>query len=55
MIKKQMAWGLATLLARNSTAAIKRVIESSRWQGAGNWCRKGAGAVVKPMWNNRGS
>jgi len=25
---------------------VKRVMENSAWQGAGNWFRKGAGAVI---------
>ncbi|MBU4425579.1 MAG: sulfite exporter TauE/SafE family protein [Proteobacteria bacterium] len=34
------------MVAGSSTAAVKRVLENSRWQGAGNWFRKGAGAVI---------
>jgi len=34
------------VIAGSSTAAVKRVMESSRWQGAGNLFRKGAGAVI---------
>jgi cytochrome c-type biogenesis protein len=34
------------VVAGSSTAAVKRVLENSRWQGAGNWFRKGAGAVI---------
>jgi cytochrome c-type biogenesis protein len=37
---------LPIVVAGSSTAAVKRVMESSRWQGAGNWFRKGAGAVI---------
>ncbi len=32
--------------AGSSTAAVKRVMENSAWQGAGNWFRKGAGVVI---------
>ena len=37
---------LPIVVAGSSTAAVKRVMESSRWQGAGNWFRKGAGIVI---------
>jgi cytochrome c-type biogenesis protein len=37
---------LPIVVAGSSTAAVKRVLENSRWQGAGNWFRKGAGAVI---------
>jgi len=37
---------LPIVVAGSSTAAVKRVMESGRWQGAGNWFRKGAGAVI---------
>ena len=37
---------LPIVVAGSSTAAVKRLMESSRWQGAGNWFRKGAGAVI---------
>jgi len=37
---------LPIVVAGSSIAAVKRVMESSRWQGAGNWFRKGAGAVI---------
>ena len=37
---------LPIVVAGSSTAAVKRVMESSRWQGAGNWFRKGAGVVI---------
>ena len=37
---------LPIVVAGSSTAAVKRVMESSRWQGAGNWFRKGAGALI---------
>jgi cytochrome c-type biogenesis protein len=34
------------VVAGSSTAAVKRVMENSRWQGAGKWFRKGAGALI---------
>jgi cytochrome c-type biogenesis protein len=34
------------VIAGSSTAAVKRVMESSRWQGAGSLFWKGAGAVI---------
>ena len=37
---------LPIVVAGSATAAVKRVMESSRWQGAGNWFRKGAGALI---------
>ena len=37
---------LPIMVAGSSTAAVKGVLENSRWQGAGNWFRKGAGAVI---------
>jgi cytochrome c-type biogenesis protein len=37
---------LPILVAGSATAAVKRVIESSSWQGAGNWFRKGAAAMI---------
>ncbi|MBW2113195.1 MAG: cytochrome C biosynthesis protein, partial [Deltaproteobacteria bacterium] len=37
---------LPIVVAGSSTAAVKRVMESSRLQGAGNWFRKGAGIVI---------
>jgi cytochrome c-type biogenesis protein len=37
---------LPIVAAGSSAAAVKRVMESSRWQGAGNFFRKGAGAVI---------
>jgi len=37
---------LPIVVAGSSTAAVKRVLENSRWQGAGNWFRKGAGALI---------
>jgi len=37
---------LPIVAAGSSTAAVKRVMENSAWQGAGNWFRKGAGVVI---------
>jgi len=37
---------LPIVVAGSSTAAVKRVLENSAWQGAGNWFRKGAGIVI---------
>ncbi|MEJ2587564.1 MAG: cytochrome c biogenesis protein CcdA [Deltaproteobacteria bacterium] len=37
---------LPIVVAGSSTAAVKRVMENSAWQGAGNWFRKGAGVVI---------
>jgi len=37
---------LPIVVAGSSTAAVKRVMESSRWQEAGSWFRKGAGAMI---------
>ncbi len=37
---------LPIVVAGSSTAAVKRVLENSRWQVAGNWFRKGAGALI---------
>lgn len=37
---------LPIVVAGSSTAAVKRVLENSNWQGAGNWFRKGAGAII---------
>lgn len=37
---------LPIVVAGSSTAAVKRVLENSAWQGAGNWFRKGAGTVI---------
>lgn len=34
------------VVAGSSTAAVKRVMESSRWQGAGAWFQKGAGVII---------
>jgi cytochrome c-type biogenesis protein len=37
---------LPIVVAGSSTAAVKRVIENSAWQGAGNWFRRGAGTII---------
>ncbi len=37
---------LPIVVAGSSTAAVKGVLENSHWQGAGNWFRKGAGALI---------
>jgi len=37
---------LPIVVAGSSTAAVKSLLENSMWQGAGNWFRKGAGAVI---------
>ncbi len=37
---------LPIVVAGSSTAAVKGILENSRWQDAGNWFRKGAGAVI---------
>jgi len=37
---------LPIVVAGSSTAAVKRVLENSAWQGAGNWFRKGSGVVI---------
>lgn len=34
------------VLAGSSTAFVKGVMENSRWQGAGNWFRKGAAVAI---------
>ncbi|MFH1488523.1 MAG: cytochrome c biogenesis protein CcdA [Pseudomonadota bacterium] len=57
-VQKQIATGILFILlfaighclpivvAGSSTAAVKRIMENSAWQGAGNWFRKGAGGVI---------
>jgi cytochrome c-type biogenesis protein len=37
---------LPIVVAGSSTAAVKGVLENSRWQGATNWFRKGAGVLI---------
>ncbi len=34
------------VIAGSSTALVRRILENSAWQGAGNWFRKGAGALI---------
>jgi cytochrome c-type biogenesis protein len=34
------------VIAGSSTAAVKRILDSDRWQEAGVWFRKGAGIVI---------
>ena len=57
-IQKQLATGILLILlfalghclpivvAGSSTALVRKLIESRRWQGAGFWFRKGAGVVI---------
>jgi cytochrome c-type biogenesis protein len=37
---------LPIVIAGSSTAVVRRLMENSTWQGAGNWFRKGAGMVI---------
>jgi cytochrome c-type biogenesis protein len=37
---------LPIMVAGSSTAAVRKVMENSAWQGAGNWFRKGAGVMT---------
>jgi cytochrome c-type biogenesis protein len=37
---------LPIVIAGSSTALVRRILENSAWQGAGNWFRKGAGAMI---------
>ncbi|MBN1847626.1 MAG: sulfite exporter TauE/SafE family protein [Deltaproteobacteria bacterium] len=37
---------LPIVVAGSSTAAVKKIMDNSAWQGAGNWFRKGAGVVI---------
>jgi cytochrome c-type biogenesis protein len=34
------------MAAGSSTALVRKLLESSSWQGAGSWFRKGAGALI---------
>ena len=57
-LQKQLATGILLILlfalghclpivvAGSSTALVRKLIESRRWQGAGFWFRKGAGVVI---------
>jgi cytochrome c-type biogenesis protein len=37
---------LPIVIAGSSTAAVKRIIENGRWQGASSWFRKAAAAII---------
>jgi cytochrome c-type biogenesis protein len=37
---------LPIVIAGSSTAAVRRLMENSTWQGAGNWFRKGASICI---------
>jgi cytochrome c-type biogenesis protein len=37
---------LPIMVAGSSTAAVRKVLENSAWQGAGSWFRKGAGVMI---------
>ena len=37
---------LPIVIAGSFTGFVKGIMENSRWQGAGNWFRKGAGVVI---------
>jgi len=37
---------LPIVIAGSSTAAVRKLMENSAWQGSGAWFRKGAGAVI---------
>ncbi len=37
---------LPIVVAGSSTAAVRKLMENSAWQGAGSWFRKGAGALI---------
>ena len=37
---------LPIAIAGSSTAAVRKLMENSAWQGAGNWFRKGAGTLI---------
>ncbi|MFC1531810.1 cytochrome c biogenesis CcdA family protein [Thermodesulfobacteriota bacterium] len=37
---------LPIVVAGSSTTVVKKVMENSSWQGAGNWFRKGAGILI---------
>ncbi len=37
---------LPIVVAGSFTAVVRRLMENSTWQGAGNWFRKGAGMVI---------
>ena len=37
---------LPIVAAVSSTAAVRKLLENSAWQGAGTWFRRGAGAII---------
>ncbi len=37
---------LPIVIAGSSTSAVRKLMENSTWQGAGNWFRKGAGVFI---------
>jgi len=37
---------LPLVLAGSSTAAVRKLMENSTWQGAGTWIRRAAGVVI---------
>ena len=37
---------LPIVIAGSSTAAVRKLMENSTWQGAGMWFRKGAGVLI---------
>jgi cytochrome c-type biogenesis protein len=37
---------LPIVIAGSSTAMVRKVTESSTWQGAGMWFRRGAGVMI---------
>ncbi len=37
---------LPIMVAGSSTAAVRKLMENSAWQGVGNWFRKGAGVMI---------
>ncbi len=37
---------LPIVVAGSSTAVVRKLMETSAWQGAGSWFRKGAGALI---------
>jgi len=37
---------LPIVIAGSSGAAVRRLMENSTWQNAGNWFRKGAGGII---------
>jgi cytochrome c-type biogenesis protein len=37
---------LPIVIAGSFTGFVKAIMENSRWQGAGNWFRRGAGVVI---------